>query len=148
MNIGSTTDAGALADIHATAFAAPWSGADIAALLASPGVFALIASDSPRGFILVRAIAGEAEILTLAVDPSFRRRGLARALVEAAAGAALGLAAETLFLEVADDNPAAIALYAGGGFAEVGRRRGYYARPDGASIDALVMRRDLNRSPA
>jgi ribosomal-protein-alanine N-acetyltransferase len=155
VKIEAATETDALAAIHAVAFASPWSGSDIAALLASPGVFALAGRDvrGPHGFILVRAIAGEAEILTLAVDPAFRRRGLARVLVEAATGVALGLEAEALFLEVAEDNAAAIALYTGLSFAEVGRRRGYYARPNGAGtggahIDALVMRRDLNRRPA
>ena len=148
MKIEPVADAVALAAVHATSFEAPWTSADIATLLASPGAFALAASeaDDPHGFILARAIAGEAEILTLAVDSAFRRQGLARALVEAAVGVAVSLAAETLFLEVAADNPAAIALYLGAGFIEVGRRRGYYARPDSAQIDALVMRRDLNRS--
>jgi ribosomal-protein-alanine N-acetyltransferase len=150
MKIEATTDANALAIVHAAAFDSPWTAADFATLIASPGVFALAGSDGggPQGFILVRAVAGEAEILTLAVDPAFRRRGLARALVEAATGLTLGLDAESLFLEVAEDNPAAIALYGGAGFAKVGRRRGYYARPAGVRIDALVMRRDLNRRPA
>ena len=150
MRLAASADAEALAALHATAFDAPWREPDIAALLASPGVFALTTADDDgaHGFILVRAVAGEAEILTLAVDPAFRRQGLARALVEATANAALGLDAETLFLEVAEDNPAAIALYVGADFAEVGRRRKYYARPDGVRIDALVMRRDLNRRPA
>jgi len=150
MKIEAANDANGLAIVHATAFDAPWTGPDIATLLASPGVFALAGSDGGglQGFILVRAIAGEAEILTLAVDPAFRRRGLAGALVEGAAAVALSLDAEALFLEVAEDNAAAIALYADAGFAEVGRRRGYYARPADMRIDALVMRRDLNRRSA
>ena len=97
-----------------------------------------------KGFILCRSIAGEAEILTLAVDPARRRRGAGRALVEAAAGMAATLGAEEMFLEVAVDNPAALALYEAAGFARVGRRPGYYARTDGADVDAVVMRRELN----
>jgi ribosomal-protein-alanine N-acetyltransferase len=50
-----------------------------------------------------------------------------------------------LFLEVADDNPAALALYEGSGFEQAGRRRAYYARPDARRADALVLRRPLNR---
>jgi ribosomal-protein-alanine N-acetyltransferase len=73
---------------------------------------------------------------------------LARALVAASAGVASGLAAESLFLEVAADNPAAIDLYVAAGFAEVGRRRGYYSRRGYPAVDALIMRRDLNRRPA
>lgn len=131
-------DAGDLAALHAAAFASPWSRADLADLLASPGAFALLAEG--EGFILCRAIAGEAEILTLAVAPAARRRGTGRALVEAAAGVAGTLGAETLFLEVAHDNAAALALYDAAGFSRVGLRKGYYA----SGADAVVMRRALN----
>lgn len=131
-------DAGDLAALHAAAFASPWSRADLADLLVSPGAFALLAEG--EGFILCRAIAGEAEILTLAVAPAARRRGTGRALVEAAAGVAGTLGAETLFLEVAHDNAAALALYDAAGFSRVGLRRGYYA----TGADAVVMRRALN----
>jgi ribosomal-protein-alanine N-acetyltransferase len=100
-----------------------------------------------RGFILTRATSYDAEILTLAIEPIFRRQGLARMLTDAAAQLAATLGAESLFLEVAEDNPAAIALYANLGFVQVGRRRGYYARAGATPVDALVMRRDLNRRP-
>jgi len=140
-------EAAALARVHAASFEAGWSAAAFAELLASPGAFALAAETDGalHGFILARAIAGEAEILTLAVLPEKRRRGVAGALVEAAAGAAAALGAGELFLEVAADNPAAIALYKAAGFAPAGRRRGYYARPHGARIDALVLRRVTHR---
>jgi ribosomal-protein-alanine N-acetyltransferase len=135
----------ALARVHATSFDQPWKAADIAELLTAPGGFglALLERGAPLAFILVRAIAGEAEILTLAVDPSARRRGVARALVEAALLTAQTAGAEAMFLEVAADNAAALALYAGAGFSRVGARPGYYPRETGA-IDAFVMRRDLN----
>jgi ribosomal-protein-alanine N-acetyltransferase len=97
------------------------------------------------GFILARTLAGEAEILTLAVAPLARRRGLAKRLVEAAIVQSLAAGADSLFLEVAADNAPAIALYVGAGFETVGRRRGYYASPGGgAAQDALVMRLTLN----
>jgi ribosomal-protein-alanine N-acetyltransferase len=96
------------------------------------------------GFILCRAIAGEAEVLTLAVKPAARNAGLGRALLESAMGAARSTGAEAMFLEVAADNPAAIKLYTNAGFTRIGARPGYYARPGGAA-DALVLRRDLNR---
>ena len=78
--------ADALAAAHALAFDHGWSARDIADILASPGAFALAVrlDDTPRAFILCRAIAGEAEVLTLAVDPLLRRQGVARALLTAA----------------------------------------------------------------
>lgn len=138
-------DLEALAAVHGLAFQPGWSAEEIADLGSGPGVFGLIIEDEgPIGMILCRAVAGEAEILTLAVDPARRRRGAGRALVEAAAGMAATLGAEEMFLEVAVDNPAALALYEAAGFARVGRRPGYYARTDGADVDAVVMRRELN----
>ena len=139
-------DAEKLAACHARSFDSGWSAGDVEALLAAPGGYALAARDDAgvRAFLLARAIAGEAEILTLAVDPPRRRQGLAIALIEAAAGAAASAGAEAMFLEVAADNLAAIGLYGAAGFEQVGLRRGYYARPDG-TVDALVLRRTLNR---
>lgn len=132
----------ALAAIHAKAFDRPWEASAFADLLAAPGALALMADDD--GFILVRRVLDEAEVLTLAVRPEVRRRGLARALVEAAAGVAAEAGAATVWLEVASDNAPALALYATCGFAAAGRRRGYYPRPDGTAADALVLRRDLH----
>jgi ribosomal-protein-alanine N-acetyltransferase len=139
-------DAAALAAVHASCFEAPWSAADLAALTASPGHIALLVEDDrPRGFILARALAGEAEVLTLAVDPAARRRGAGRALLAAALGQAEALGAATVFLEVAKDNAPALALYGGCGFEAAGARKGYYPRPGGAA-DAMVLRRTLNRA--
>lgn len=130
------TEVAPLAAIHAEAFETPWDAASLSALLASPGVFVLAEVD---GFILIRVVADEAEILTLAVRPSARRGGLGARLVEAAVVRAAALGAERMFLEVAEDNAAARALYARAGFHEAGRRRGYYARADGSREDALVL---------
>ena len=142
MRPAAPQDAPALAALHAQAFATPWDAVEIAALLGGAGGFALLAEG--KGFILCRAIAGEAEILTLAVAPAARRAGLGRALIEAAATTAGAAQAQALFLEVAADNDAALALYRAAGFADAGRRAGYYPRASGA-VDAVVMRRALNR---
>ena len=91
-----------------------------------PGVFALSSQD---GFVLARAAGGEAEILTLAVAPAARGQGLGRALLQAAAAHAATLGAQSMFLEVGADNPAALALYAGLGFVRAGQRKAYYAAP-------------------
>ena len=126
----------ALAVLHAEAFDTPWDAASLSALLNSPGVFAV---EQPDGFILIRVVADEAEILTLAVRPAARRSGLGGRLVEAAVIRAAAFGAERMVLEVAEDNVAARALYARAGFVEAGRRRGYYARLDGSCEDALIL---------
>lgn len=139
--------AAALAALHASAFDHPWSAADIASALQSPGAFALavrLEDDQTAGFILARAIAGEGEILTLAVSPAARRRGIGRALVEATIGICIENRAESLFLEAAQDNLPAIALYSQTGFESAGLRKGYYRRDGAPAVDALVMRRTLN----
>ncbi len=136
-------DAPDLARLHAEAFDAPWSEAYLGGQIGAAAAFAL---RDDGGFVLVRALAGDAEILTLAVSPAARRRGVGRALVKAAAARAHETGAENLFLEVAADNAAALALYADCGFEPVGRRNGYYRRGDGRPMDALVLRKTL--SPA
>jgi [ribosomal protein S18]-alanine N-acetyltransferase len=125
-----------LAELHASAFDTPWDAAALAALLAQSGVFAV---ERPDGFVLMRVVADEAEGLTLAVRPSARRRGLGRDLTGEGVAAARALGAERVFLEVAEDNAPARALYAGLGFVEAGRRRGYYAGADGGRRDALLL---------
>ena len=137
-------DIAKLAALHAASFADAWSEQAIADLLKMPGAFAYAAAD---GFILARAAGGEAEILTLAVSPGFRRHGLGSALVTAAASHALGLSAQTLFLEVAAGNQGARALYGQFGFVEAGLRKGYYASGGRQPEDALVLRSNLPLSP-
>lgn len=138
-------DLPALAAIHAACFAAPWDATALRSVMSGPGAGCLVAAlGSTAGFVIVRVIAGEAEILTIAVEPRARRRGMARALIEAAVIWSRAMGAEAMFLEAAEDNPAALALYEGLGFNIAGRRRAYYARPGRAPVDARVMRRALN----
>jgi ribosomal-protein-alanine N-acetyltransferase len=132
-------DPAPLAALHAACFAIAWDAAAISALLATPGTFAFHHAD---GFVLARVAGGEAEILTLAVAPSARGRGLGRALLQATIIRAHELGAQTVFLEVGADNPSALALYAGLGFAKVGMRKGYYMSASGGT-DALVLRLPL-----
>ncbi len=137
----------ALAALHAQADDTPWPAAEIADLIAAPGVLALAAMIEAdlAGFILCRIAADEAEVLTIATTPALRRRGVASRLLAAAQSALRAAGAGALFLEVAEDNPAALALYQRHGFAPVGRRPGYYARAGGPAAAARIMRRDLNR---
>ena len=141
---GNEDDVPEMAQIHARAFEgkSAWSAPAILHLLKTPGVFALVAGDEgkPAGFALMRAAGNEAEVLTIAVDPAYRRQGMARALVLAGLTASLAVECDTVFLEVAVDNEAAKALYMGLGFAEAGVRENYYTRGDGLSVDALILR--------
>ena len=144
-------DAPGMAAVHAASFDEAWSVEDIRAVLAGPGGFGLVVrapgTEVVVAFVLARAIADEAEVLTLAVDPAHRRAGAGQALVEAVAIAAAAAGARSLFLEVASDNAAALAIYRAAGFTQTGRRPDYYRRPGGAA-DALVLRRDLNSPTA
>ena len=130
----------ALAEIHAAAFPAGerWGSDAIALQLGLHGAFGLV---SPRGgFILARCVADEAEVLTLAVDPAARRHGIGRFLLTRAMRTAGTRGAVSMFLEVAEPNAAARALYATCGFSEVGRRARYYA----GDVDALVLRATIS----
>lgn len=135
-------DGPVLAGIHAEAFHAPWDAAAFESLLAQTGVFAIRA---PDGFILCRVVIDEAEILTLAVLPTARRSGLGARLTHAAAEFAAQAGAERLFLEVAEDNVAARALYDRTGFIQTGRRKKYYENVDGSRSDALLLTRELSQ---
>lgn len=134
-----------LASLHARAFDRPWSAAEIAKMLDNPAVFALMArADEPSGFIMAWTAAGDGEILTVAVVPEARCKGVGATLVSAAGAAALLRGAASMHLEVAEDNAAARALYTKLGYEEAGRRAVYYAG-EGGRVDAIVMRRDLPR---
>ncbi|WP_291731241.1 GNAT family N-acetyltransferase [Leisingera sp. F5] len=129
-----------MAATHAAAFtqSRPWHAAEFASLLDSPLVFA--AGDA-RCFALVRVIADEAELLTIATDPAHQRQGLARRCMADWESAVRDRGAAEVFLEVAEDNAPAQALYRACGFAECGRRAGYYRRIGTKAADALLMRK-------
>lgn len=144
---GAVRDAEAVARLHALGFYRGWPREEFAAYLADTAATpAFVACDAKRriaGFAMLRLAADEAELLTIAVEPKWRGKGVGAALLRAAFEDLMMSPARRLFLEVAADNLAAIALYRGHGFAEIGRRKGYYPRSDGAPATALVMSRDL-----
>lgn len=131
-----------MAALHAAAFtqSRPWSADEFAALLASP--FCFLVGDA-KSFALGRAIADEAELLTIATHPDARRLGLAHDRLSAFEQGARSRGATSAFLEVAADNPAAVALYTAQGYLRTHRRKAYYARPDAPAVDALIMRKTL-----
>ena len=128
-----------MAAIHAAAFddGRAWSKAELHQLLQSADTFSVTAG---RAFAIGRVIAGEAELLTLATAPGSRRKGLGRACLDAFIDAAAARGATAIFLEVAADNTAALALYGAAGFDHVGQRKGYYRQGRPAPVDAITMR--------
>jgi ribosomal-protein-alanine N-acetyltransferase len=134
----------ALSALHAACFDRGWSEEEIARLLELPNTIGLVArADEPIGMLLAWVVGEEAEILTMGVAPARRGVGVGAALLDSALEEARLAGAAAVVLEVREDNRAARALYAGAGFAEAGRRRGYYA-----GADALVLRRNLNGAHA
>lgn len=135
------------AEIHAPSFAHAWSEEEFESLLASRACLADGAFEGDKGrlggFVLSRRAADEAEILTIAVSPRLRRRGAGKSLLQRHMKRLADGGTRRLFLEVAEDNPPALALYRGLGFSEEGRRKGYYRRSDGPAANALVMARAL-----
>lgn len=138
------TGAGAVAEIQVIARilsrafddeAQRWSAESIAATLAMPGTLALLAE---HGCALIRIVADEAELLTIARDPAARGHGVGARLLDACLADAGAQGASRLYLEVAADNEAAIRLYQRRGFKCDGRRAGYYSSALGAK-DALLM---------
>jgi ribosomal-protein-alanine N-acetyltransferase len=143
----SANDAATLAEIHAAAFRRTWSAHDFSALLSDPSVFALalrhrgiLAGTHTAGFVVVRFAADEAEILTIAVAPRYRRRGFGRMLMEDVIRRLYREHIASLFLEVEGANAAAVGLYRSLGFAVAGERRNYYSEPVAGDGAALVMR--------
>lgn len=132
-----------LARIHGASFVmpAPWPARDFADFLASPLCF--VETDGASGFILGRVIADEAELLTIAVEPTARRQGSGARLLAAFEATARARGATTAFLEVAVTNDAARRLYTGAGWQLTGRRRGYYHPPQGDAVDAEILSKQL-----
>jgi [ribosomal protein S18]-alanine N-acetyltransferase len=142
-------DLGRLALLHARCFPADaWDAVALAGIIAmshASGHFVADEDGTPTGLIFDSIVAGEAEVLTLGVDPAQRRRGIARALLADFLVRARTAGAARVLLEVAADNEPALALYRSLGFERVGTRPGYYAKPSGSTRDAWLLRRVLDR---
>ncbi len=127
-----------LAELHAKCFTElrPWSSDEFTDLLKSETCF--ICSND-HGFAIGRVAGPEVELLTIAIDPNHRRQGFAHQLMVAFEIEAKSKNAKDAFLEVAENNQAAIALYESFGFKRKGTRKDYYTSQTGSRITALVM---------
>lgn len=137
-----------LCAIERAAFAgreAFWTVADYIAL-GSPPQAAILTDDAvTQGLLVLRFAVDEGEILNLGVVPQARRKGFGRELMKAGEALAGSLGIARMFLEVATDNLPARRLYESLGYGQVGERPGYYARPDGTRINAIILSRPLRR---
>lgn len=133
----------AVAAMHSELFNPAWSEAEILRLLEHPAAAALIATAGvrrePAGFVLAQIAADEAEILSLGVALKWQRLGLGRRLIEGLVRAAQRAEVRRLFLEVSNDNEAALRLYRSLDFRRVGLRPKYYKREGAPPVDALVL---------
>jgi ribosomal-protein-alanine N-acetyltransferase len=147
-------DVGVLAALHAGCFEDAWSPQSMLEVMGSPGVRAWLAVvNAPRsvaptgvlpvGFAIARAVADEAELLSIGVIAQYRRHGLATQLLGQVIEHVAARGVQKLFLEVAEDNRGAQSLYAEHGFTRVGRRPDYYRGRDGTMTAALTLRRHV-----
>ncbi len=136
-----SSHAARLSDIHAQAFARPWSPLDFERLLADRAILAdgVFVGREPCGFVLSRQVLDEAEVLTVALDPAIRGRRQARPLLARHLDALAARRVRRVHLEVDEGNAPALALYRPFGFVETGRRAGYYLLPDGSRATAITM---------
>lgn len=142
IRIAGYADYARMAKIHAANFERGWKPKEIEELLAKPGAkgFLYEVAGQPAGLGIIRIASDECEIITIAVDASYKRRGIGGELVRHIKEYAKREKVKTLFLEVAEDNFAATALYERAGFERHGVRKGYYRRWHGRRVDAVLMR--------
>ncbi len=140
-------DARDMAAIHAQAFAPPhgtggWDALEMATHTQKDICLGVDMDAGLAAFIIVSSAADQAEILTLATASSARRQGLGREILKAVTPRLKNDGTIDLFLEVAEDNAPAIALYRSTGFIPMGRRPGYYRRA-GGRVAALTLSKKL-----
>lgn len=135
-----------LARLHAASFHRGWGGDELERLLAGQSAYAHVVArgtgGAPLGFIVSHMVVPEAEVLTLAIAPSSRGKGLGSALLDHHLRRLASLGVTTSHLEVEATNRPALRLYQRLGYVEAGRRKGYYAGPTGIA-DAIILRRDF-----
>lgn len=124
--------------IEETCFSEPWTASMIEDLLANEFDFTWVASVDgvTAGFCNFRVIAGEGELMRIAVLPEKRRAGVAKVLMDTLFAKADSEDIKPIMLEVREHNEGAIALYTSYGFKTIGKRKNYYHKPD---EDACIM---------
>ena len=126
-------------------FGEAWTASQCAGLLPMPGVWLILAhrAETAIGFALARSVAGEAELLLLAVRRDAQGRGIGKLLLDRFAEEAKDRGATRLHLEVREGNHA-LSLYERAQFRLVGRRRNYYSGKAGQTYDALTLAKNAS----
>ncbi len=136
------TDINHIADIEASVFSDAWSESSLSSALtdANQTVLCLEHGGELAAYLIGCGVAGECEILRIAVRPSFRRRGFGRKLMEHFLNGRKAKGDLTVFLEVRASNTSALSLYESCGFSSYTVRHNYYRNP---TEDAVMMSLDL-----
>lgn len=140
ITISANPDIASLVKLHAASFQQGWKESDFNDMFAVAGTMALVTEE---GFAVVRQLGTEAEVLTFAVNPEVRRKGIGNALTEAMKDWLRQNNADSVFLEVRESNEPALNMYAKAGFVRISERKAYYSNQDGSRESAIVMRSSL-----
>lgn len=135
-------DVDAVHALECSVFPQPWSRANFSDSLAA-GYDAWLLRDAAgelAGYFVLMYALDEAHLLDVAVAGKRHGTGLGRRLLETLCARARQMGAESVLLEVRPSNERALAVYRRFGFAEIGRRKGYYPAHEGKREDAIVMR--------
>ena len=137
----TAADVAEIAALEAVCFSDPWSEASVASELENPLSLWLVARDAAGllGYIGSQSVPDEADMMNIAVRKDARRQGIAKKLILALCARLADKGVQSLTLEVRDSNEAAIGLYEGLGFVQVGKRPNYYYHP---KEDARILRKD------
>lgn len=128
-----------VAELEKLCFSMPWSENAISGELTNPLSLWIVAIEAGKvvGYVGSQSVMGEADMMNLAVQPEYRRKGIGRGLVQTLVHRLSKNGVYSLTLEVRASNETAITLYRNLGFAQVGRRPNYYTNP---REDALILR--------
>lgn len=134
-----------LTKIHEECFPRYWDRNAFTNFFAVKNTFAVLVEDgkTPVGMMVYRITFDQADVLTVAVRPAFRKAGIAKKLVADSLAHCAEIGAKKMFLEVEVGNDPAIKLYENQGFKHISRRKLYYKQIDGSLTDALVMSKKL-----
>lgn len=133
-----------IAELEQVCFSTPWSRNMLAEELDNACSAFLVALDDGghvAGYAGLQVILDEGYITNVAVQPEYRRQGVAGQLLAVFLNFAKGNHLAFLTLEVRASNYGAIALYGGLGFRSVGRRKNYYEHP---KEDAIIMTKEFD----